>query len=130
LLVKYPTCTGSTAMAVPLNDPTIKWATYKVSLYPAFATQIDARNAVAIERRLELGMEGQRFFDLRRYGGATATAVMTSYLTLESGASRRAYKAAQTPYSTPRFDLYPIPQVEIDLSNIGGQLLLKQNPGW
>src|SRR5205085_8799019 len=29
LLAKYPTCVTSAAMAVPLNDPTIKWATYK-----------------------------------------------------------------------------------------------------
>lgn len=130
LLAKYPTCAGSTAMAVDLTDPTIKWATYKVSTYPAFATQVEARNAVAIERRLELGMEGQRFFDLRRYGGATATQVMTTYLTLESGAARRAYKVAQTPYSSPRFDLYPIPQAQIDLSNVGGQQKLTQNPGW
>jgi hypothetical protein len=117
-------------MAVDLTDPTIKWATYKVSTYPAFGTQVEARNAVAIERRLELGMEGQRFFDLRRYGGATATQVMTSYLTLESGAGRRAYKVAQTPYSSPRYDLYPIPQAQIDISNVGGQQKLTQNPGW
>ena len=36
--------------------------------------QAGARKYVHFERRLELGMEGQRFFDLVRYGQAEATA--------------------------------------------------------
>src|SRR5437899_481873 len=100
LVAKYPGCAGNDKMAVPLNDPKIRWATYMVNPYPAFATQADARNAVAIERRLELGMEGSRLFDLHRYGTAVATQVMTDYLTVEKGALRRAYKAAQLPYAS------------------------------
>jgi hypothetical protein len=127
LRAKYPTCAGHDELAVPLNDPTIKWATYKVSEYTVPWPDVPtARAAVALERRLELGMEGQRFFDLRRYGGATATQVMTAYLDAEKLPARRAYKTAQTYYATPRYDLFPIPQVEIDLSN--GKLT--QNPGW
>jgi starch-binding outer membrane protein, SusD/RagB family len=126
----YPSCVGHTELAVPINSPTIAWATYKVSPYPAFATQADARRAVRIERRLELAMEGQRLFDLRRYGGAVAAATMTAYLAKEDTPLRRPYKLAQTPYSTPLNDLYPIPTVEIDLSIVGGVKRLNQNPGW
>jgi hypothetical protein len=129
LVAKWPLCAGDDRMAVPLNDPKIKWATYRVSPYPAFASQASARLAVQVERRLELGMEGQRLFDLRRYGTATATQVMTDYLTVEKSALRRAYKAAQLPYASKN-DLYPIPQVEIDLSKVGGTSMLTQNTGW
>jgi len=132
LRTRYPLCNGDDRMAVPINDPTIKWATYKVSPYTAadFATQAAARQAVRIERRLELSMEGQRLFDLRRYGGAFATATMTAYLTKEATPARRAYKTAQTPFATPLNDFYPIPTVEIDLSVVGGVKRLNQNPGW
>src|SRR6266566_3639830 len=66
LVARYPGCAGNDSMAVPINDPVIKWATYKVGLYTSFPTQAFARNAVRIERKIELAMEGQRFFDLRR----------------------------------------------------------------
>jgi len=134
LRARYPLCATANddRMAVPINDPTITWATYRVSPYTAadFATQAAARQAVRIERRLELSMEGQRLFDLRRYGGAFATATMTAYLTKEATPARRAYKTAQTPFATPLNDFYPIPTVEIDLSVVGGVKRLNQNPGW
>src|SRR5207248_711316 len=100
---------------------------YTIANWPDQAT---ARNAVQLERRLELGMEGQRLFDLRRYGGAVAQQVMTDYLTKEATPQRRGYKNAQLPYATPLNNYYPIPQVEIDLSKVGGQSRLCQNAGW
>jgi len=132
LVARYAACAGDDRMAVPINDPSIGWATYAVSPYTLanWPDQATARNAVRIERRLELGMEGQRLFDLRRYGGAYAQQVMNDYLLKEATPARRAYKTAQTPYATPLNDYYPIPQVEIDLSKVGGQSRLTQNPGW
>ena len=126
----YPACVGHKGeIAVPINDPTIKWATYKVGLYtladwPDAAT---ALRAIHLERRLELGMEGQRLFDLRRYGPTEAQTTMTTYLTKEM--TRRTYKIAQTPYET-KHNLFPIPQIEIDLSKVGGTSVLTQNTGW
>ena len=81
-----------------------------------------------IERRLELAMEGQRFFDMRRYGGTYATQAMAAFLAKEK--LRRPYKTAQLPYSTPLNDFYPIPTAEIDVSTIGGVKKLTQNPNW
>jgi hypothetical protein len=127
LVVKYPLCNGDTRLAVPINDPSIKWATYKVSPYPVFADQATALNAIRMERRLELGMEGQRFFDMRRYGEAYATATMNAYLNVEK--LRRTYKSAQVPFAT-RNMLFPIPPIEIDLSKVGATENLVQNPGW
>src|SRR5438477_7497453 len=130
LVAKYPVCTNDDRIAVPLTDPSIRWATYKVSPYTTpWPDQATARNAVRIERRLELAMEGQRLFDLRRYGGPYAQQVMTAYLTAEMTPARRAYKGAQVPYATPLNDYYPIPQVEIDLSTVAGVKRLAQNPG-
>jgi starch-binding outer membrane protein, SusD/RagB family len=129
-VAKYAQCAADSRLAVPINDASITWATYRVGLYPAFANQGQARLAVELERRLELAMEGQRLFDLRRYGGAIAQQTMADYLAKEATSLRRGYKTAQTPYTTPKYDLYPIPTVQIDLSKVGGQERLVQNPGW
>jgi len=122
---KYPTCLNDNRMVVPINDASIKWATYKVGLYPAFPDQATARNAVRIERRLELAMEGQRFFDLRRWG--TALQVINDYHLVEK--TRRSYLAAATPFIA-RYNLFPIPTLQIELSKVGATSTLQQNPGW
>ena len=125
---RYPSCVGDDRLAVPINDASIGWATYKVSQYTVpWTTQAQARFAVRLERRLELGMEGQRFFDVRSWGTATATSIINTYLTVEG--VRRPYKAAQLPYAT-RNDRFPIPSLQIELSKVGGQDRLVQNTGW
>ncbi|HEY0780421.1 MAG TPA: RagB/SusD family nutrient uptake outer membrane protein, partial [Gemmatirosa sp.] len=79
------------SIAVPINDPSITWATYKVGLYTTpFASQDEARTAVRYERRLELAMEGQRFYDLRRYG--TYQQVLNAYVATEQ--TRRPWMAS------------------------------------
>ncbi|HZE94834.1 MAG TPA: RagB/SusD family nutrient uptake outer membrane protein [Gemmatimonadales bacterium] len=124
----YPLCVGDTRLAVPIADSSIQWATYKVSAYTVpWPDQATARLAVRTERRLELGMEGQRFFDLRRWGEAYATTDINNYLTREK--TRRGYKVAQLPFASKNM-FYPIPPTEIDLSKVGGQDRLHQNPGW
>ena len=78
-------------IGVPIDDPSITWATYKVGLYTTpFASQDEARTAVRYERRLELAMEGQRFFDLRRWG--IFQQVLNEYVATEK--ERRSYLAA------------------------------------
>jgi len=125
---------GTTAanMAVPINDPSITWATYRVGPYPAFPSQAYARQAVRDERRLELAMAGQRLFDLRRW--RTYDVVLTSFLTGEGGGkeapvTRRAYLMAAEPL-TARHRWYPIPAIQIQLSKGGTTSATKQNPGW
>jgi hypothetical protein len=44
-----------------------------IALYGNFASQDDARKALRWERRVELAMEGHRFFDLRRWGLLSST---------------------------------------------------------
>jgi hypothetical protein len=52
---------------------------------------------------------------------------MTDYLTEEK--TRRTYKTAQIPFAS-KYMFFPIPPTQIDLSKVGGQNTLTQNPGW
>ena len=122
--------TDRATIAVPLNSASITWATYKVGLYAPFPDAATARTAVRYERRLELAMEGQRFFDLRRWGIADVT--MNGYLTGVGGGNekaRRPYLVAAEAFTARHF-LYPIPQIQIELSKVGGANRLTQNTGW
>ena len=71
-----------------------------------FVNQAQMRAAIKEERRWEFAMEGQRFYDLVRWGDALTVLGPLGY--------------------TNRARFYPIPQKAIDLS--GG--VLKQNPEW
>ncbi|GJG85410.1 hypothetical protein tb265_05910 [Gemmatimonadetes bacterium T265] len=124
----YPACKGHTELVVPINDPTVQWANYKVGLYPAgsFSDQSYARTAVHYERRLELAMEGQRFFDLKRWGEYQQR--LTDYRAVE-GARFPSYFSGAGAISS-RLLYYPIPSTQIQLSQIGNTPQLKQNPGW
>jgi starch-binding outer membrane protein, SusD/RagB family len=122
--------TSRATMAVPINDPSITWAVYKVGLYPSFPSQAYARDAVRAERRLELAMEGQRLFDLRRWGIADVT--LNGYINGVGGGAektRRLYLGAAEPFAA-RHRWYPIPDRQIQLSQSNGQATLKQNTGW
>lgn len=118
--------TGGAPMAVPINDPSITWADYEIGEYPGpWTDQAFARQAVRYERRLELAMEGQRFFDLRRWG--IAEQVLNDYLAVES--TRRLQLAAAEAVAA-RHRYYPIPPIQIELSRVAGEDRLTQNPGW
>lgn len=130
----YAFCTGKTAMAEPMlpgatvDSLTTGWAFYKIGQYVTpwlTLGQAYARNAVRTERRLELGMEGQRFFDLRRWG--IADTAVTNYATTET--PRIGYYAG-VAYASPKYDFYPIPSVQVELSKVNGTCMLVQNTGW
>ena len=78
----------------------------------------DLRKAVRHERRVELAMEGHRWFDLCRWG--TVKTVMDAY---QAGESAEA-KAEMATFTVGKHELFPIPQEEQRLSN------LEQNPNY
>jgi hypothetical protein len=130
----WPQCAGDARIAVPIDDPKITWATYRIGLWRTQGpwSQAVAREAVRAERRLELAMEGQRFFDLRRYGNSYAAATLNGYVNGVGGGSekqRHSQFASAEPF-TANHQLYPIPTTQIQLSRVNGQDRLKQNPGW
>ena len=99
-------------------------ATYVIEPYASFSDATTARKAVRFERRLELGMEGHRLYDLRRWG--VATEVMNEYFANEARTiTNIAQKVGGSPYMD-KHNLHPIPTTSIDLS--GG--VLSQNPGF
>lgn len=92
-------------------DPTR--ASYFVAEYPEQGwTQDYARKAVRMERRLELAMEGQRWFDLQRWGNTVE--VMNNYF--ESEANVRSYLSGANMTADELF--LAIPQEEV--INSGG----------
>jgi len=105
-------------------------AKYFINQYAAgfFTTQgqAGARKYVQFERRLELAMEGQRFFDLVRWG--TAPAELNAYVAHEVASGYGLLQGAV--YASPHADYRAIPQQEIDASTIGGKPTLIQNPGY
>ncbi len=129
---RYASCAGITTMAQPMIQGAVydslvtPWALYRIGQYTAFADQATARTAVRYERRLELAMEGQRFFDLRRWGQSDTT--ITTYVNTEK--VRIPYLALATTYALPKYARYPIPSVQIELSRVGTEDRLQQNPSW
>ncbi len=97
-------------------------ANYQIEPYASFPDQAFARKAVRFERRLELAMEGHRFFDLTRWG--VAESVINEYTQNEA----RVITNFGTKVGTfmPNMNILPIPINAIDLS--GGAL--SQNPGY
>lgn len=95
-------------------------AAYDVQPYPSFTSQEHARNAVRFERRLELAMEGHRFFDLIRWG--VAKQVIESYSAFEG----QFLPAFRNLVVQPRHEYWAIPQSEIDRS----RGFLVQNEGY
>jgi len=120
---------STTGAAAPADN-------YLVKPYPAgaftAAGQDYARNAVHMERRLELAMEGHRFFDLQRWDngtGAMATTLNT-YVTTEK-TRHSFYYVVNTAFFTKGVNEYfAIPQQQLDLENATGKVYLKQNQGY
>lgn len=119
-------------LAVPINDARITWATYKVSEYTAaWGNKDAARDAVRRERRLELGTEGHRIFDLRRWGILETT--VNAYRAYEKNLTnivrgvevRIADLDAAAPIEV-KHQRFPLPNTEVDLT--GG--VMKQNDGY
>ncbi len=130
LVAKYPQCASDSRLAVPLGDGSVTWANYQIGQYASFPSQAFARDAIRAERRLELAMEGQRFFDLRRWGIAAAT--LNAYINGVGGGAekdRRLYKRGAEAFAE-RHRWYPIPAIQIELSRVSGEDRLAQNPGW
>ena len=102
-------------------------ANYLINIYPAtFASKTEARLAIRHEERLEFAGEGNRFFDLVRWGiaGPALNAYLTVEGTIMSSLTGKSFVVGQ-------HEIAPIPLAEIDLSiDPTGRKVLIQNPGY
>lgn len=97
-----------------------------------FNAKSSARMAVHMERKLELALEGHRFFDLRRWGEITTSNANGNPDCLQSAFMYNISLAGSAALGTTfnfvagKNEIFPIPQQQIDLSNG----VLVQNQGY
>lgn len=121
LINRVRTRAQNSACVKDFYDPSKPAANYKIGLYPAEGwTQDYARKALRTEMRLEKAMEGERFFDLVRWGIAKET--MNNFFAAEKD-TRVYYKNAS--FETGE-EYFPVPVAQYNFS--GG--IYVQNPGY
>jgi hypothetical protein len=90
---------------------------------PAGLTQDSMRTRIRHERRIELAMEGQRYFDLKRWK-------------LDRVILPTIHDPGTTPINGPlrtfplRDTLWPVPQTELDIARSYGNGNFRQTPGY
>ena len=91
-----------------------------------------ARKAIRFERRLELAMEGHRFFDLQRWDNGTGymADVLNTYQSKEKTRASFFTTNQNAVFTKGINEFYAIPQAQIDVENSKGEIKLKQNPGY
>jgi hypothetical protein len=99
-------------------------ATYQISTYSTGLTQPEALKALKMERKLELALEGHRFYDLVRWGDDATE--LNSYLAYEASFIGGHFGGPQATYGAED-KLLPIPQRQRDLM---GSSVLSQNDGF
>jgi hypothetical protein len=85
---------------------------------PAGLLQDDMRTRIRHERRIELALEGQRYFDLKRW--ALDRVIIPTIK--DPNATQRTFPLRDT--------IWPVPQTEIDIAKAVGNTAFKQTPGY
>lgn len=108
-------------------------ANYQISTYPqthlAFSDKETCIKAIRMERKLELAMEGQRWFDLSRWGGTYMSKELGDYVNFEKNFLAK-YATAST--LSPAKTMFPLPQGQIETmgNDENGKPYLVQPDPW
>jgi len=114
---------AATSAYVKTLDGSANAANYNIKPYSTIWTdQTTARTAVHLENRLEMAMEGHRFFNLVRWGKADT--VLNTYLSVEK--TRRTH-LTNAVFTKGKNEYFPIPQRYIDALPKG---IVTQNNGY
>lgn len=86
--------------------------------------------AIRMERKLELAMEGQRWFDLARWGGEYMSQQIKEYIDFEKGYLFTKFSAAVTLDASKT--MFPIPQTQVQTMGVdeNGKPYLVQPDPW
>jgi hypothetical protein len=126
-----------TRAANPAGFVTPKVANYQIANYPTFASKAEALTAIRFERKIELGMEGHRFFDLVRWDNASKagkTALpfdIVAYINNEYLAKEKSKRNhLSTANFTAKYKYLPIPENVITQMTVGGVKKIDQSTEW
>ena len=86
-------------------------ANYQIGLYLSFPDKAYALKAIRYERKLELAMEGHRFFDLVRWG--TAQTELNAYINKEK---KKRQQFVGASFDVPCDLYFPIPTTQLELA--------------
>jgi hypothetical protein len=94
--------------------------------------QTAALNAIYMERRLELAMEGHRFFDLARWDNGTGSMATTlnAYVGVEKNRTGFWRVNNTASFTKGVNECFAIPLNEIQAENATGKVYLVQNQGY
>lgn len=107
-----PTAEVYTAINAVRNRADVKMPPLATGL-----SQSDMREKIRHERRVEFALEGQRYYDLRRWGIAVQKINGFAIVPGNNNLNKKIYRA--------NYDLWPLPQFDIDTNPA-----LVQNPGY
>jgi len=108
-------------------------ANYKVAVYPsshaAFTNKETCIQAICMERKLELAMEGQRWFDMVRWGGDYMAQQLRQYVDFEK---KFLAKFASASYLSAEKTFFPLPDTQIQVmgTDESGKNYLEQQGPW
>lgn len=108
------------------TEPNYNIDEYSAAQWPG--SQNEALELIYFERKLELAMEGHRYFDLVRWGIAEQTLTDLYSFEGQQFSGNNVFTGGQ--FTSDKNEYYPIPQRQIDLSTVDGEPTLKQNPGY
>ncbi len=115
------------------TDPDVPAANYRVKNYPATHPAFSDKNvciqAIRMERKLELAMEGQRWFDLARWGGTYMAKELAEYVDFEKEFITKFASAAKLDASKTMFPL-PDGQIQTMGNDENGEPYLVQPAPW
>jgi len=117
-------------------------AKYFVKPYVAFASKAEALKAIRFERKIELGMEGHRFFDLVRWDNASKagkTALPFDIVSYLNGKDYLAKELTAGPHYrkhlldatfTTKYKWEPVPEYVVTQTTINGIKNVDQSTDW